>query len=124
MDLMQSMGSVGSTLGNGVKGLAKAMQVDPHMVGGPLAGPGAGHGAKRDKNGGGVPMADIGGLQPAVIVIPEGDARSVAGVIRSLGEGSPAYHAGSGRPDTAIRAAESDRVQTARNARKDGPELL
>lgn len=122
MDLMQSMGSVGSTLGNGVKGLTKAMQVDPHMAGGPLAGPGAGHGAKRDK--GGASPADIGGLQPAVIVIPEGDARSVAGVIRSLGEGSPAYHAGSGRPDTAIRAAESDRVQTAKNARKDGPELL
>ena len=122
MDLMQSMGSVGSTLGNGVKGLVKAMQVDPGVVNGPLAGPDAGHGAKRGKEG--VSPADIGGLQPAVIVIPEGDARSVAGVIRSLGEGSPAYRAGSGRPDPAIRAAESDRVQTARNARKDGPELL
>lgn len=122
MDLMQSMGSVGSTLGNGIKGLAKATQVDPGTVNGPLAGPGAGHGAKRGRDG--ATPADIGGLQQAVIVIPGGDARSVADVIRSLSEGSPAYHAGSGRPDLAIRAAGSDRVQTAKNARKDGPELL
>lgn len=115
MDLMQSMGSMGSMLGNGIKGLVKATQVEPGTVNGPLAGPGAGHWAKRDKGG--------DGTTPAVIV-PADDASSVAGVIRSLGEGSPSYHSGSGRSDLAIRAAGSGQIRTTKTARKDGPELL